>query len=54
MGMLTAHPSFYVAVDQNGELMILNIRRMGYKDVYLDHIQYKDHRFVTIVSLPMQ
>lgn len=54
IGMLTAHPTFYVAVDRDNELVILNVRRMGVNEVYLDRIQYQDRKFVVTGSLLMQ
>lgn len=53
-GRLSATPSFYVAWDSDDQLIILNVRRMGVDDVWLEHIRYADGRFEVVRRVPMQ
>ncbi len=48
MGMLTAHPEFFVARDAENNLMILNIYRAGVDDIFLQRIHYVDGEFVVL------
>ena len=53
-GVIIAHPSFFIARDENNDLVLLNIYRAGFGEVYLQYIQFKDDEFIVTRQDRMQ
>jgi hypothetical protein len=54
MGVLIAHPEFFVAKDQDNQTVLLNIYRSGVGMVYFQRIQYVEREFIVVREDLMQ